>query len=112
MKSEMCKKCIHTDVCFKDKNICGDVFVPGNPMVFDNNELYRKYEERKKQGFPCRDYFPIVVRCKDCKYYESDVWEKVNGIPLIVAHQICKRWGDGCKTDDNGFCFMGEKVAE
>ena len=53
-----------------------------------------------------------VVRCNDCKYYESDVWAKVNGIPLIVAHQICKRWGDGCKTDENGFCFMGEKVAE
>ena len=69
MKSEMCKKCIHTNVCFKDKNVCGDVFVPGNPMIFDNNELYRKYEERKKQGFPCNDYFPVVVRCKDCKHW-------------------------------------------
>lgn len=53
-----------------------------------------------------------VVRCKDCKYYELDSWANVNGIPLIVAHQICKRWGYGCKTDENGFCFMGEKVTE
>lgn len=53
-----------------------------------------------------------VVRCKDCKHYELDSWAKVNGIPLIVAHNICKRWGEGCKTDENGFCFMGEKVTE
>lgn len=53
-----------------------------------------------------------LVRCKDCKYYELDSWAKVNGIPLIVAHHICKRWGEGCKTDENGFCFMGEKVTE
>lgn len=53
-----------------------------------------------------------VVRCKDCKHYELDSWANVNGIPLIVAHHICKRWGEGCKTDENGFCFMGEKVTE
>ena len=53
-----------------------------------------------------------VVRCKDCKHYELDSWAKINGIPLIVAHHICKRWGNGCKTDENGFCFMGEKVTE
>lgn len=53
-----------------------------------------------------------LVRCKDCKYYELNSWANVNGIPLIVAHQICKRWGEGCKTDENGFCFMGEKVTE
>lgn len=53
-----------------------------------------------------------LVRCKDCKHYELDSWANVNGIPLIVAHHICKRWGEGCKTDENGFCFMGEKVTE
>ena len=67
MRSEICKGCIHTKVCFKDKNICGDVFVPGNPMIFDNKELYRKYEERKAKGFPCNEYFPEIVRCKDCR---------------------------------------------
>lgn len=53
-----------------------------------------------------------LVRCKECKHYELDSLANVNGIPLIVAHQICKRWGNGCKTDENGFCFMGEKVTE
>jgi len=60
---------------------------------------------------PTVDAVP-VVRCKNCKHYELDSWANVNGIPLIVAHQICKRWGKGCKTDENGFCFMGEKVTE
>jgi hypothetical protein len=46
--------------------------------------------------------------CKDCKYFEYDSWANVNGIPLIVAHEICKRWGDGCKTWEDGYCFLFE----
>lgn len=73
MKSELCKTCIHTKVCMKDKNLVGDVFVPGNPFFFDNKILFKKYEERKKAGFPCEDYLGVdvveVVRCKDCKWY-------------------------------------------
>lgn len=56
--AELCKSCIHTKVCMKDKNIVGDVFVPGNPMIFDNAKLFAEYEERKKAGFPCDDYMP------------------------------------------------------
>lgn len=33
---------------------------------------------------------------------------KVDGIPLIVAHEICSRWGDGCKTKEDGYCFLFE----
>lgn len=53
-----------------------------------------------------------LVRCKDCRYFETDHWEKVNEIPLIVAHEICTRWGGGCKTSLEGFCFMGEQNEE
>lgn len=49
-----------------------------------------------------------VGHCKDCKYFEYDSVAKVNGIPLIVAHEICKRWGDGCKTWEDGYCFLFE----
>jgi len=59
LRSELCKTCIHTKVCMRDKNILGDVFVPGHPYFFDNEELYAKYEERKKAGFPCDEYLPI-----------------------------------------------------
>ena len=49
-----------------------------------------------------------IVRCKDCKWFELDVWGELNGIPLIVAHEMCKFWGGGCKTNPNGFCSYGE----
>ena len=56
-RAELCKSCIHRCVCMKDKNICGDVFVPGNPMIFDNEKLYENYLEWKEAGFPCGDYY-------------------------------------------------------
>lgn len=52
---------------------------------------------------------PNIVRCKDCKHFEYDHIENVNGIPLIVAHEICTRWGDGVKTSENGYCFLAER---
>lgn len=47
-------------------------------------------------------------KCKNCKYFEYDSVAKVDGIPLIVAHEICNKWGDGCKTSEDGYCFMFE----
>ncbi len=49
---------------------------------------------------------PKTGHCKDCKYFEYDSVAKVDGIPLIVAHEICSRWGDGCKTKEDGYCFL------
>lgn len=46
--------------------------------------------------------------CKDCKYFEYDSVAKVDGISLIAAHEICSRWGNGCKTKEYGYCFMFE----
>lgn len=52
--------------------------------------------------------------CKDCKYFEYDSVAKVDGIqiPLIVAHEICSKWGDGCKTREDGYCFLFEPKEE
>lgn len=52
---------------------------------------------------------PQIIRCRDCKYFEFDHWENVKNIPLIVAHEICTKWGAGCKTSADGYCFMAEK---
>ena len=52
---------------------------------------------------------PNIVRCKDCKHFEYDHVANINGIPLIVAHEICTRWGDGVKTSENGYCFLAER---
>lgn len=54
----------------------------------------------------------ITDRCKHCKYFEYDSVAKVDGIPLIVAHEICSKWGDGCKTSENGYCFLFEPKEE
>jgi len=59
-------------------------------------------------ALPSVSPMPKMGKCKDCKYFEYDSWAKVNGIPLIVAHEICKRWGDGCKTKEDGYCFLFE----
>ena len=49
-----------------------------------------------------------IGHCKDCKYFEYDSPAKVDGIPLIVAHEICNKWGGGCKTNEDGYCFLFE----
>ena len=47
-------------------------------------------------------------KCKNCKYFEYNSVAKVDGVPLIVAHEICSKWGDGCKTKEDGYCFLYE----
>ena len=49
-----------------------------------------------------------VVRCKDCKYFLYDKIYMVEGLPLM-GNLVCEKWGNGCRTDENGFCFMGER---
>lgn len=49
-----------------------------------------------------------VVRCRDCKHYLRNKIYVVDGMPLM-GNQVCEKWGDGCRTDENGFCFMGER---
>ena len=75
-----------------------------------------KRVERICQVDPEGWYAPVIgeelVRCKDCRYFETDHWEKVNEIPLIVTHEICTRWGGGCKTAEDGYCFMAERKEE
>ena len=59
-------------------------------------------------NIPTVDAIP-VIRCKDCKYFEYDVVAKVDGIPLIVGHEFCNKWGGGCVTSENGYCFLAVK---
>lgn len=51
---------------------------------------------------------PKTGHCKDCKYFEYDSAVKMDSVPLIVAHEICAKWGNGCKTREDGYCFMFE----
>lgn len=51
-----------------------------------------------------------MINCKDCKYYHADFWGEIEGfpVPIIIAHQICEKWGNGCKTIAEGFCHFAE----
>ena len=52
-----------------------------------------------------------VVRCKDCKHYLRNKIHVIEGIPLM-CNEVCEKWGGGCRTDENGFCYMGERSEE
>ena len=85
MSSELCKSCIHHEICISDKNLFGDVFTAGHPMFFDNEKLYEEFKKWEAEGFPCKHYVSInntvdVVRCEECKYAET-----VN-CPMYRAH--------------------------
>lgn len=49
-----------------------------------------------------------VTHCKDCKHFELDRFDMWDGVPIITAHEICKKWA-GSKTSANGYCFMAER---
>ena len=83
----------------------------------DGCELFKSGEQTCRSK--CEEYHflatlpsvtpqPKTGHCKDCKYFEHDSVAKVDGIPLIVAHEICSRWGNGCKTREGGYCFLFE----
>lgn len=57
------------------------------------------------------DFVP-VVRCRDCKHYEvKDHWGNFGGVPILAASDVptCHKWSDGCVTEPDGYCFMGER---
>lgn len=74
--------------------------------TFDGGIDINQFNEKIEQ-MPTIDAVP-VIRCKDCKYFNRDHWGRAGDIPLIVAHCVCTKWGDGCCTDENGYCFLGE----
>ena len=51
---------------------------------------------------------PEIIRCKDCKHFHYDMPYVIQGIP-VLGHEVCDFWGDGCKTDENGFCSYAER---
>ena len=51
---------------------------------------------------------PEIIHCKDCKFFEYDHLYVINDIP-VFGHELCNRWGEGCKTSENGWCFLAER---
>ena len=49
-----------------------------------------------------------LQKCKDCRYFETDVLVPCVDIPLIIGHEVCTKWGGGCRTKEDGYCFLFE----
>ena len=77
-----------------------------NGLISDDGERQKAIEY--VENLPSVTPIELTGHCKDCKYFEYDSVAKVDGIPLIVAHEICSKWGDGCKTREDGYCFLFE----
>ena len=100
LEQEHCDDCIRrSDIGLTDFEIvmCNGDYKEGLKMLLDKIEKAPSVSPQPKMG-----------RCKDCKYFEYDSVAEVHGIPLIVAHEICKRWGKGCQTREDGYCFLFE----
>ena len=54
------------------------------------------------------EYGGRLVRCKDCKYFYYDKVYDIRGFP-IMGNYVCDKWANGCQTDENGYCFLGER---
>lgn len=52
-----------------------------------------------------------LIRCKDCRHFEYDHLYVVQGIP-VLGHELCNAWGEGCKTSENGYCFLAERKTD
>lgn len=81
-----CKDCIHYYVCnSKDANCREDIGF-GSDVIFITESL--KAEEQ------CDEFFPDVIRCKDCKYYEIDkdyepYCNHINGLDEAKDYDFC-----------------------
>ena len=68
-------------------------------LAYDRDQYLRGYVDKDKE----------LVRCKECVHFEYNHVENVDGVPIIVAHEICRFWSGGSKTSENGYCSFGER---
>ena len=115
MRSELCKTCAHTKVCMKDKNVAGDHFVAGHPLLFDNENLFEKFKEWEKAGFPCDDYLaetrwiPVSEGLpeKSGDYLCTIQSGEHFSIMICIFYSIAKRWIPKCYGNhDNVIAWM------
>lgn len=78
---------------------------------FELSNVFEKHYADFIKSLPSVTPQQKMGHCKDCKYFAYDV-VNMNKIPWIVAHEMCLMWGDGCKTKEDGYCFLFEPRAE
>lgn len=65
-------------------------------------------QQHKKIGVQLEIGRAEIIRCKECKHFHYDMPYVIQGVP-VLGHEVCDAWGDGCKTGENGYCFLAER---
>ena len=86
---------------------CGSSTVEKEAVQYVEN-VFKKAKEAKRW----KRKYKSIIRCKDCRFFERDHVKTAFGVPVITAHEVCNKWGEGCKTNENGFCFLAERGNE
>ena len=55
--------------------------------------------------------FEELIICRNCAFFEQDLWGVIAGKPVIVAHEVCTRRVEPEKAKPEGFCYLAEKRA-
>lgn len=95
------------------KNEClpfGVVVVGG--IVHDATEdLLKELEELEERVAIMSEGRPDIY-CKDCKFFKvQDWWFEDGAIKVLGANNVptCTKWGNGCKTNPDGYCHLAER---
>ena len=77
-----------------------------NCPLWNEDRLVCGYTAKVSRMFKC----PLIniVTCGECIHFHYDKPYIIQGIP-VLGHEVCDFWGDGCKTNPNGFCSYGER---
>ena len=80
-------------------------------LSFMKTEKMEMEPERYAVGFYKMAKVEDLVRCKDCIYFHLHkvCYFDDSPVPPLIGNHVCDKWGQGCKTDPDGFCFMGER---
>jgi len=104
LEQQSCEDAVNRDEAITAVRRAFSWVVQSNPSK-EVREIFNKCKEN------LRELPPVTQKpgkCKNCKYFEYDSVAKVDGVPLIVAHEICNKWGNGCKTSEDGYCYLFE----
>ena len=97
---EALDKAMHDNQCY----VCSHEFIEvtekfGTCIIADALELLKDQ--------------PQIVRCKDCKHFEYKEWwaDIGHGAKILATDHCptCNKWGRGCKTEPEGYCFLAER---
>lgn len=74
------------------------------------NDVYKQHVEALDTAIKVLSAQPEqeIIHCRDCKHYELKRVLLIQDL-TVIRREICHAWGEGCKTDQDGFCFLAER---